>query len=183
LGARSQGQQGGDGAGPDQEGDGHVGGVVGTDGNPAQRDQEGGANSGKTQAAGQEQATGGGGGGDGGVVREEGAVPGPAADGMHHGERPVGAGSEVEVAGELVELQGGGPAQAGQDDHGHVGRVAAAQYLDGQDGQQQRRCGGQDGGGHQDQQAQRLGLGGVVQRWTSARSTTTSSAMGATGGG
>ena len=68
LGAGPQGQQGGDGAGPDEQGAGpdeqgagpdeqgagHVGGVVGSDGDPTQRDQPGGAGGGQAQAAGQE---------------------------------------------------------------------------------------------------------------------------------
>jgi hypothetical protein len=57
------------------------------------------------------------------------------------------------VAGELVEREGEGGAQTGQDDHGQAGRVAAAQRLDGQDGQQQRWPGGEHGGDQQDQQA------------------------------
>lgn len=60
--------------------------------------------------------------------------------------------------------EGGGPAQAGQDGHGQAGRVMAAQCLDGQDGQQQRWPGGQSRGDQQDEQAQGLGLGGVVER-------------------
>jgi hypothetical protein len=68
------------------------------------------------------------------------------------------------VAGELIQPQHRGPAHGGQDDHGQAGGVPAAQALDGQDGQQQGWSGGQDSGDQQDQQAQRLGLGGMVQR-------------------
>jgi hypothetical protein len=41
LDPRTQGEQGGDRPGADGQGDGHVGGVVGADGHPAQGDQQG----------------------------------------------------------------------------------------------------------------------------------------------
>jgi hypothetical protein len=94
-----EGNHGRDGAGAGQQGDGHIGGVVGADGDPTQRDQERGPDGDQAPAAREEQAAGRGGGGDGGVVGEERAVAGPAADGIDGGERPVGAGPEVEVAG------------------------------------------------------------------------------------
>jgi hypothetical protein len=153
LGTRAQREQHSHRARADEQGDEDVGGVVGADGDPSQGDQQGGAGGGQPPAAGQEQAAGGGRGGDGGVVGEEGAVAGPAADGVDSGECPVGAGAEVKVAGELVQPEGGRPAHGGQGDDSEAGRISAAQRLDGQDGQQQRRCGGQDGGHQQDQQA------------------------------
>lgn len=69
LDARAEGNQGRDGTGADQQGDGHVGGVVGTDGDPTQRDQERGADGDQAPAARDEQAAGRGGSGDGGVGR------------------------------------------------------------------------------------------------------------------
>jgi hypothetical protein len=82
---------------------------------------------------------------------------------MHSGEGPVGAGPEVEVAGELVEPERGCSTQAGQDDHRQAGRVAAAQRLDRQNPKQQRRPGSQGGGGQQNEQPEWLGLDGVVE--------------------
>jgi hypothetical protein len=84
------------------------------------------------------------------------------------------------VAGELVQREGEGGAQAGQDDHGQGGRVTAAQRLDGQDRQQQQRPGGEHGGDQQDEQAQ--GWAAWLSAWTTARSTMTSSAMVAPSG-
>ncbi len=160
----TQGEQGGDRTSANHQRHHHVRGVVGADRHPAQGDQQRCGGRDKAPAPRQEQTADGGGSGDGGVVGEEGAVAGAAADGVDRGQRPVRAQPEVQVAGELVEPERSGDAQAGQDDHGEAGGVAAAQRPHGQPGQQQRRPGGQDGRGQQDQQAQRLGLGGVVER-------------------
>jgi hypothetical protein len=82
------------------------------------------------------------------VDGEERAVAAPGADGVDGGQRPVGAGPEVQVADELVAAEGGQGAEGGDGEQAQRVRLAAADGADRKAQHGQDRHGGQVGGGH-----------------------------------